>query len=175
FGVGVRNTCCSDPPCASGRGRSPGTPRRCVPYGPSTGPPDARPHPLSRQSRGLSAIDRFSASAMPFLLPPFVQTRGRPRSPQEGTSGWAGLLQPGVSLLCRPMTKHRNASAMHRRSARRVFLRRVPRLLPASLLVADGEFESRRLRPGDEEESLLHLETVTTCDRKERKGDGSGC
>src|SRR5207244_9494667 len=47
---------------------------------------------------------------------------------------------------------------------------RVPRLLSSSLLVADGESESRRLRPGDEEESLSHFETLTTRDRKERKG-----
>src|ERR1700730_2854205 len=60
--------------------------------------------------------------------------------------------------------------ATRRRSARCVFLWRVLRLHPSSLLVADGQFESRRLRPREEEESLSHLETVTTRDRKERKG-----
>ena len=84
FGVGERRTWRSDPLCASGRGHSSGTARRCVPYGLSTGPADARPHPLSRQSRGLSAIDRLPASAMPLPLPPFVQTgEGRPRSPRK--------------------------------------------------------------------------------------------
>jgi len=42
--------------------------------------------------------------------------------------------------------------------------------LHPSLLVADGKSESKRLRQGGEEESLSYLETVTTAERKERKG-----
>jgi hypothetical protein len=67
------------------------------------------------------------------------------------------------------MTKASECASDAPEVRRCVFLRRVPRLHPSSLLVADGQFESRRLRPREEEESLSHLETVTTRDRKERK------
>src|ERR1700716_2527261 len=48
--------------------------------------------------RGLSAIDRFPGSAMPFLLPPFGPDRGgeTPVSPGGRSIWWAGLPQPGV-------------------------------------------------------------------------------
>ena len=96
--VGERGTWRNDHLCASGRGHLRGTPRKCAPGGVSTAPPDARPHPLSRQSTVWSATHRFSGSALPLMFPPFVQTgEGRPRSPREGAAWWAGLLQSGVS------------------------------------------------------------------------------
>ena len=95
--VGERGTSSNAPLDASGRGRL-GSARRCVPGELSTGVPGVRPHPLSRQSRGLSAIHRFSGSAMPFLLPPSCPNRGGETPVSPGRNIWsAGLLQPGVS------------------------------------------------------------------------------
>src|SRR5207248_7883864 len=52
--------------------------------------------------RGLSAIDRFSGSAAPFLFPPFCPNRGG-RLRSEGASGGHGSFSPGSSLLRRPV------------------------------------------------------------------------
>ena len=103
FGAGVRGTCCSALPCASGRGHSLHDARKCRPGARGTRAPHVRPRPPSRQSRGLWAIHRFSRPAMPFLLPPLCPNTGRetPVSPGEGASG-VGLLQPGSPLPCRP-------------------------------------------------------------------------
>ena len=102
FWVGERGTCCSALPCASGRGHL-GSARRCVLGGRGTGAAPARPHPLSRQSRGLSAIHRFSGSALPLLLPPSYPNRGGETPVSPGRSiWWAGLLQPGVSSPASP-------------------------------------------------------------------------
>jgi hypothetical protein len=112
-GEAERGTSRNDHLCASGRGHLPGRARRCVPGGPSTGAPDARPRPPSRQSRGLSAIHRFSGSALPLLLPPFCPNSGGapPGSPGEGASCGVGLLQPGVSP---PLSPGATGSGMRR-------------------------------------------------------------
>ena len=100
--VGERGTSRNAPLGASGRGHL-GSARRCVPGGRGTGAAPARPHPLSRQSRGLSAIHRFSGSAMPLALPPSYPNTGGETPVSPGRSiWWAGLLQSGVSPPASP-------------------------------------------------------------------------
>jgi hypothetical protein len=102
FGVGAQRTSRNAPLGASDRGHL-GSVRRCVPGVPSTGPPDVRPHPLSRQSRGLSAIDRLPGFALPLLLPPSYPNRGGETPVSPGRSiWWAGLLQSWVSPPASP-------------------------------------------------------------------------
>jgi hypothetical protein len=106
LGAGVQGTCCTDPLCASGRGHLPGSARRRRHDGPGRGVPDARPRPLSRQSTGLSAIDRLSRSAVPFLLPPFFK-HGRETPVSPGKEHLAcGAPSAGVSLLHTTSNRH---------------------------------------------------------------------
>jgi hypothetical protein len=105
FGAGEQGTWCSDLLCASGRGHLSGSARTRRRDAQGRVAPDARPPPPSRQSRGLSAIDRFPESAVPFLFPPFCPNAGgeTPGYPGEGASGLQGSLSPGSPLPCRPV------------------------------------------------------------------------
>jgi hypothetical protein len=108
LGAGVQGRCCTDPLCASGRGHLPGSARRRRHDDPGRGVPDARPRPLSRQSTGLSAIDRLSRSAVPFFTSLLLKHReGRPRfSPGEGAAGLQGSFSPGSPLLHTTSNRH---------------------------------------------------------------------
>ena len=103
-GVGERGKWCIDFPCASGRGRWSGSARKYMPGGLCRGAPGARPRPASRQSTGLSAIDRFPRSAMPFLITSLCPDRGgeTPVSLGEGASVLQCSFSPGSPLSCRP-------------------------------------------------------------------------
>jgi hypothetical protein len=105
-GVGEQGTSRSGHLCASGRGHLPGRSRRCVPGVQGTEAPDARPRPPSRQSRGLSAIHRFSRSAMPFLITSHLSRQGRedPGLPR-GRSIWGGA--PSARGLPSPVARGR--------------------------------------------------------------------
>jgi hypothetical protein len=126
-GAGVQDTCCNALPCASGRGHLPSNAQKRKRDAQDTRAPHVPPRPPSRQSTGLSAIHRFSRSAMPFsdYLPFFQHRRGDPWSPPEGASCGGGAPSAwGLPSCLARSHRLRDASVVRRQSARRLFVRR---------------------------------------------------